>query len=80
MSEVQGWDIDELAAEADWEHSYDRTPYENTVAFVKAIPDDTPDQVIVEASFKFIMGMGRAVTPRALEYARERGDLPEVDR
>lgn len=79
-SQTRAWDIDELVEEADWEHDYGRTPYENTIALARALPDDTPDGVIVEASFKFIMGMGRAVTPRAIEYAREREDLPEDDR
>lgn len=61
-------DIDAL----DWEHSYDRTPYENLRALVHELPDDTPDYVIVDFSFRYIMGLGPSTTPRVLATIRSR--------
>lgn len=57
----------------EWEHSYDRTPYENLRVLVEELPDDTPDREIVQFSFQYIAALGPGVTDRALERIRREG-------
>lgn len=60
-------EADRLKETVEWEHTYDRTPYDNLVAFVEAAPDDVSREVVIHFSFKYIAGLGPTVTPRALE-------------
>jgi hypothetical protein len=57
----------------EWQHSYDRTPYDNLKALVEELPDDIPDRVIIEFSFRHIAALGPGVTPKALERIRREG-------
>lgn len=64
----------ELSPEdVEWEHSYDRTPYENLRALVEELPDDIPEREVVQFSFQYIAALGPGVTPRALERIRREG-------
>jgi hypothetical protein len=66
--------IEAVPEDLEWEHSYDRTPYHNLKALVEELPDDTPDRVIIEFSFRYIAALGPGVTPKALERIRREGD------
>lgn len=57
--------------ELDWEHSYERTPYENLKALVEELPDSTPERRLTDLAFKHICGYGPESAPRALEAIRD---------
>lgn len=50
-----------------WEHSDDRTPYENLRNAYHAMPDETPTTEIKTFSFRYIKGLGPSITGKALE-------------
>lgn len=68
-------DLDEALEEVGWVATTDRTPYGNTVDLVNTLPDGVSDQTIIQICFRRVRGMGPTVTPKALERARERGDI-----
>lgn len=49
-----------------WEHSDERTPYENLRNAYHAMPDDTPRTEIKAFAFRYIKGMGPSITGKAL--------------
>ncbi|MFB6082062.1 MAG: hypothetical protein ABEJ67_04490 [Halanaeroarchaeum sp.] len=69
-------DLDALLGRIGWTDTTDRTPYHNLLALVEALPEDTPDEVIEKIAFRRVTGFGPSSTRRALERAREEGDLP----
>jgi hypothetical protein len=57
-----------------WEHSYDRTPYDNLRALLEATAEYELERDTVDNfAFAMIAGLGPTVTPRALDRLAEEG-------
>lgn len=69
-------DLDDALEQSDWAHTNDRTPYENVVALVTALPRTVSDHTIAQIAYRRVPAMGETYVPNALERAREKGEIP----